>query len=119
MAIKIKIMVLFLILLVGIFVMLSDLLVVRKFMGCLGVIAAPGYSRCHRCGMPWKFCREHSTRYTDGQGCFPLCEKCWQELETPGNRLPYYRELWEEWNEQLEIDPERWEQIKSAVMAGN
>ena len=66
----------------------------------------------------------HSTMYSDGSGCFPLCESCWQELGTPEARMPYYRELWESWLDSTPLDskhngtpmPELWRQIESAVL---
>ena len=134
MKIETKIMLLTLIFSLAIFVSLSDSLVVRKFKGCGATIAAPGYSNCYRCKMPWKFCENHLTLYgpkidygsngnilaAQGQyGCFPLCKKCWQELQTPVNRLLYYRQLWVEWQASGNTEPEVWEQIKASVMAGN
>jgi hypothetical protein len=63
----------------------------------------PSISACHRCQTTWYFVKGHSTRWTDERGhrhgTFPLCEKCWSEL-TPTERLPYYKELWDEWMQQ-------------------
>lgn len=72
-----------------------------------------GYSTCLRCARPWDKVGDHSTSYTDKQGCFPLCECCWSDL-TPELRLPYYRilvfEVWE--------SPDDWPAIEAAVLAG-
>lgn len=82
--------------------------------GPVGKVLAPGYSWCHRCRTPWKFVEAHVTDYLKGRGCFPLCEKCWAELETPDARLPYYRELWMEW----EFRGGLWDNIEKAVREG-
>lgn len=74
-------------------------------------LLAPGYSACHRCNMPWRFVKEHITNYSEERGMFPLCENCWKSL-TPKERLPYYRQLYNEWNQ-----PGIWPQIEKAVMA--
>lgn len=79
---------------------------------------APGYSTCLRCGRPWKFVAGHITDYAPGRGCFPLCESCWAELETPAQRLPYYRSLVGGWGRWTEDNWDRWPDIKRAVEAG-
>lgn len=62
-----------------------------------GWLPSWGYSGCRRCGTPWWACREHVTPYGDeGEGCFPLCQRCWGELH-PVDRLPYYGELIRHW----------------------
>ena len=77
-----------------------------------------GYGRCYRCNLPWNIVGGHCTRYFSTTwnhegGCFPLCEKCWSEL-TPHERLPYYKKLYDDWNDPDEI----WEEIETAVMEG-
>jgi hypothetical protein len=83
-------------------------------------------SACGRCQFPWPVVRGHSTAYDPSSGCFPLCEGCWQELQTPENRMPYYMALvdwWERearrWNikEELAKLPERRIRIRDAVLA--
>lgn len=73
----------------------------RRFQWRLGrlshIVGSPGYGSCHRCRTSWEFVLEHSTQYQTGSGCFPLCERCWADLGTPERRMPYYRELWNEW----------------------
>lgn len=126
-----------LILVLGLFLFggyLSQVLSGRKFSGRAAQIISPGYSFCHRCKMPWKFTKGHTTPYGKeitqmikaGEsvplfygGCFPLCERCWQELESGENRLQYYRELWVEWQQWEPINHEKWEHIKVSVLAGN
>jgi hypothetical protein len=84
---------------------------------------APGYSWCGRCKTNWAFVKSHDTEYSRSGGCFPLCEKCWRGL-TPAQRLPYYRDLWQEWygsepdvrRAQELLD--RWDEIKLAVISG-
>ena len=54
------------------------------------------------------------------RGCFPLCEKCWQELKTPEARLPYYKELFDKWIQMGSGKTEEdWERIKQSVIEGN
>ena len=67
---------------------------------------SPGYGWCYCCGMPWRFTKPHTTHYgglhrhgiSYGSGCFPLCERCWEGLETPERRMPYYEQLIHSWN---------------------
>lgn len=95
--------------------------------GRIGWLLAPGYSHCGKCETPWKFVRRHTTEIDNSRGCFPLCERCWQELETPEARLPFYAELWRSWvtqpmslrspvDEADEMAAD-WPRIKAAVLA--
>lgn len=93
------------------------MLIIRRIIGLFSKLLSPGYSACGRCWRTWNICTEHSTQYTmqeDGAswGCFPLCEECWQGL-TPESRLPYYRQLIEEWDDQGV-----WPAVKAAVLEG-
>jgi hypothetical protein len=92
-------------------------LMMRKVIGNVARVFSPGYSFCHRCNRPWTVCHGHITHYTEGSGCFPLCDECWMEL-TPESRLPFYRELYLEWQRQgyTGID---WPAIERAVLGGN
>jgi len=81
--------------------------------GALGKPFAPGYGWCFKCLTPWAFIEGHSTFYRDGRGCLPLCTLCWGEM-TPEERLPYYRQLWEEWA----AGYAEWSDIERAVAAG-
>lgn len=72
---------------------------------------------CGRCGTPWPVANYHNTKFCEHGGCFPLCEDCWQELETPEARLPYYRELMKWWDE-TEVSATRDEAVFAAVMEG-
>jgi hypothetical protein len=92
-------------------------LLVRQVKGTVLSLIAPNYSRCYRCGMPWKFTQGHSTPYNNDSGCFPLCEKCWGEL-TPQERLPYYKQLWIDWQKWGEQDIAKWNEIEKAVLEG-
>ena len=89
----------------------------RKLIGNFAQLFNTDYGACGRCNRHWAFCEYHVTNYTLGNGCFPLCEECWQEL-TPETRLPYYRELWEYWAQTSPYPPteEKWEEIKKAVL---
>lgn len=78
---------------------------------------APGYSWCRRCETPWLFVHHHDTTYRPGYGLIALCRKCWTEL-SPEQRLPFYRQVWEHWQEIGRTDDEEWEAIKAAVLEG-
>jgi hypothetical protein len=83
--------------------------------GIIGKLVAPGYGDCGRCRTPWLFVRYHVTKYSNGSGCFPLCQKCWRELGTPEARLPYYRDLLARWHDP---DGAKWCAVEAAVRAG-
>lgn len=87
----------------------------RQVRGKILQFLAPHYSYCFRCYSPWKFTKEHSTMFTEDDGCFPLCEKCWSQL-TPQERLPYYCQLWDSWRKFGYRDPNEWDLIKKAVL---
>ncbi len=80
----------------------------------LSKVLTPDYSSCGCCGGHWNVVQEHTTRCSDYEGCFPLCEHCWQKLETPEARLPYYKDLalmtWR--------DPSKWAALRTAVLQG-
>jgi hypothetical protein len=74
----------------------------------------PTYGWCGACKTTWPFVSGHSTQYDRLWGMFPLCEKCWSE-RTPVERLPYYRALFERWDDPTLVD---WDGIERAVLAG-
>lgn len=82
--------------------------------GRLSDFLVSGYSHCGRCKTNWHYCEGHATRYYQGGGCFPLCEKCWAEL-TPETRLPFYREMFERWEG---VEAGVWPAIERAVRNG-
>lgn len=71
-----------------------------------------GYSGCYACGATWDWAEPHVTNFSERDGCFPLCEPCWQAL-TPWQRLPYYAQLNARWP-----SPEHWPAIERAVLEG-
>jgi len=93
----------------------------------IAVLLYPGYCQCGACLKSYKQAIFHTTQYTEGSGCFPLCEKCWSEL-TPPERLSYYRQLWQKWVNDDGGDPQGringrayedvWLDIEAAVLAG-
>lgn len=87
----------------------------RKAIGFLSRALSPGYGWCHRCGITWNWCESHSTQFTKHSGCFPLCEVCWSQLATPVARMPFYRQLYDEW-EQMGCSDGDWDAIESAVL---
>jgi hypothetical protein len=90
----------------------------NRRIGRIGQLLAPSYGFCKKCKTPWRFVREHTTSYgTRGRGCFPLCQKCWDEL-TPQTRLPFYRALVMSWKHFDEPVEQTWAQLQEAVLAG-
>src|SRR5689334_19145144 len=78
-------------------------------------LLSPGQSVCGRCRRPWAFAKPHITIHKGGDGCFPLCQRCWDRL-SPAERLPYYRELLDMW---VVYNPDRerdWPLIEAAVL---
>jgi hypothetical protein len=84
-------------------------------------LSYPGYGRCYRCQRNWKICNSHCTMFKEdkegAEGCFPLCQECWEEL-TPDQRLVYYQQLWAEWLVWGERPMEEWQSIENAVKQG-
>ena len=88
----------------------------NKIIAGIAQMLYPGYGTCYRCGLPWSIVKEHTTRYTELKGIFPLCGKCWRDLNTPENRMPYYRQLYNSWGG--ESPDHKWGDIENAVMKG-
>lgn len=86
------------------------------------------FGSCGRCGRSWKWVNGHSTSFgNDGEGCFPLCERCWKELGSGKARLPYYRQWHESSIAQLSSSgggayinryEQKWPLIEKAVLEG-
>ncbi len=57
---------------------------------------AQGVGGCLRCGDKWNWKPFHSTYYSAGRGCFPLCEPCWQAA-VPDEIRRYYGEIVRMW----------------------
>lgn len=96
----------------------DEWLAIRRALAPMAVKLSPGYSACKHCGMPWPVVTNHSTPYTQGRACFPLCDMCWTML-LPEERLPYYEQLvkeWHQWDKYARDD--RWLAIKEAVLDG-
>ena len=91
-------------------------IVLRLRLGRLSWLLSPGYGWCLRCKTSWKFCEGHSTQYTEGSGCFPLCEQCWSDL-TPTQRLRYYRQLYDQWIQTGSAPEIGWPEIERAVLS--
>src|ERR1700679_68608 len=71
----------------------SRILYARQKVGTYLRLSFPGYGTCGRCKWPWAVIDGHSTQFTNGEGCFPLCEQGGKELKIPENRIPYYDAL--------------------------
>jgi len=91
--------------------------VIKIRFGKITKFLTPGYSWCKRCFTTWYFVNGHSTSYSETSGCFPLCEECWAECSIE-ERLPFYRELFEEWRGFCPEPDNKWEMIKKAVLEG-
>lgn len=72
------------------------------------------YGYCLHCGTTWNLVESHVTQYTESMGCFPLCEKCWSELNIT-QRLNYYYQLINQWEDK---DDNRKDNIIKAVKIG-
>lgn len=89
----------------------------------LAVLLKPMYQGfgCVRCELPWNVTEGHTTKISPFESCFALCEKCWEDL-SPEERLPFYKALFEKWQgdeiSRKEAPPEKWQKIKTAVLAG-
>ena len=94
-------------------------LAIRELFAPVARALSPGLGSCGRCGLPWSVVDGHSTDYTPNNGCFPLCERCWRNLG-PTERLPYYRTLWEQWQDMGDNDAseQKWNCIEAAVKDG-
>lgn len=79
---------------------------------------APGYGSCGRCKWPWPFVVTHCTDFAEGNGCFPLCEQCWQSLGTPEARMPFYETLITYWLSFGPLERGQAEAIRAAVLEG-
>lgn len=98
---------------------LRTVYVVERRIGSISQQLTPGFSWCHHCHTTWPFVESHATHYEDSRGCFPLCELCWTELGTPERRLPYYRQLWDEWiADDGDLKQSMWDAIQAAVEKG-
>jgi len=89
----------------------------KKLIGIGSRILHPSTTACMRCWRSWEIVKSHATHYRNGQGCFPLCEECWQEL-TPEQRLPFYRKLYNVWIRTPSAGLPAFQEIKDAVLAG-
>ena len=81
------------------------------------------HGRCLHCHMPWCLVLGHTTWFSKGWGCFPLCEGCWTKLAKPEARLPYYFQMWQRNAADADLnDIDRiaadWPLMKAAVLAG-
>lgn len=79
---------------------------------------------CPRCGKGLFDSNSHVTTDFETNGLYKvrmyaLCEDCWTKL-TPQQRLPYYRGLFDYWNNELQVNlPEsKWVDISNAVIQG-
>jgi len=87
----------------------------RKHLASIFSFLNPSFSTCSRCEMPWSNITSHTTWLPKNSGLFPLCTSCWEELETPEARLPFYKQLWLRWH-RSGTPKEKWEDIETAVM---
>jgi|GEM_PF-3736875 len=87
----------------------------RRIWGWVSRRLAPGYSRCRRCGVSWRFTESHTTMYDNSNGILALCERCWWETD-PEERLAAYKAVWIEWYERGYPAGIPWEVIRAAVL---
>lgn len=73
---------------------------------------------CRYCHTTWIFVVPHSTKYSAHDTCEALCEKCWVELGEPRDRMPYYTEMWRDWNRDGMAQNIEFSLILEAVLRG-
>lgn len=49
-------------------------------------VSSLGYSKCHICRLPWKFCESHCVHIDPFTGFIPVCEYCWTHHSKEENR---------------------------------
>jgi uncharacterized protein with PIN domain len=57
--------------------------------GSISKILFPDYSFCKKCNSTWNVVREKTVMYDKNNGCFAICEKCWDDLDYY-SRYGYY-----------------------------
>lgn len=60
-----------------------------------------GEEACRRCETSYRYVAAHGTPVflAEGRGyVVAVCEGCWQELGTPAARLPFYEQVFREWD---------------------
>ena len=85
-------------------------MIFKKRIGSVSKLLSPGYGWCQKCNTTWKFVEEHTTWYNLGRGSYALCEKCFEEIKNPADRLSYYANV--------HCLKDNWELIKKAVLEG-
>ena len=55
-----------------------------------------GYSGCHICGETWNWKKEHTIKYSESAGAFPICEECWL-TKTDEEILNAVEDLCQQW----------------------
>ena len=81
----------------------------------LSKLLSPLYANlgnCERCSLPWTVAKDHSTDIDEFHSCFPLCERCWNDLSIDG-RISFYKKMYESWGQE---DEAKWEALKKAVL---
>jgi len=88
----------------------------RTKIGLLSEKMFPNLASCGRCHMSYGVETSHSTPYTKGSGCFPLCEYCWNDT-TPEERLPYYMNLVDSWVSHGDdnYNGRSWDQVRKLI----
>lgn len=56
----------------------------------------PGMGYCKICGLPWNHCKSHVVNITKYQGCFAVCEHCY-ENSSYKDILNAHLQLWHDW----------------------
>jgi len=88
----------------------------RKSLGKVSEIMFPDFASCKRCHISIAVQDFHSTPYSKGSGCFPLCEYCWNDMK-PEERLPYYMGLVDSWvlHGGGDYNGVSWEDVRSMI----
>ena len=97
---------------------LIDKLIRRKPFVTLFQASAPGFSRCAKCGLPWKYADGHDVNYTDSRSFFVMCRYCW-ERATNEEIDKAIRELVESWGTDSGYTLQHYLQCAMMDKAGN
>ena len=60
-------------------------------------ILNPSWSYCEICGLPWKYAKNHTVQLDKYEGCFCVCEHCYQHATDEELRKAYQRTWWRYW----------------------
>jgi hypothetical protein len=84
----------------------------RKFKNMIG--SWKGFGSCLRCGDSWWWKKEHVFEVTESHGIFPLCEECWQKIDSTEKAF-WIKKLQDKWQQLHALDEEHQNILKLAI----